>query len=50
MIDLMSNADGIGLSANQVGLDAQIFVMKPHLLENKEPFALINPQLESVNS
>jgi len=48
MIDLMSNADGIGLSANQVGLDAQIFVMKPHLLENKEPFALINPQLESV--
>jgi peptide deformylase len=22
--------------------------MKPHLLENKEPFALINPELESV--
>lgn len=26
MIDLMSNADGIGLSANQVGVDAQVFV------------------------
>jgi peptide deformylase len=44
----MDTAGGIGLSANQVGLDAQIFVMKPHLLENKEPFALINPELESV--
>tara|TARA_B100000497_G_C7423314_1_gene265361 strand:+ start:128 stop:625 length:498 start_codon:yes stop_codon:yes gene_type:complete len=48
MIELMNNAGGIGLSANQVGLDAQIFVMKPHLLEDKEPFALINPELESV--
>lgn len=48
MIELMDTAGGIGLSANQVGLDAQIFVMKPHLLENKEPFALINPELESV--
>ena len=48
MIELMDNAGGIGLSANQVGVDAQIFVMKPHLLENKEPFALINPELESV--
>ena len=48
MIELMDTAGGIGLSANQVGLDAQIFVMKPHLLEDKEPFALINPELESV--
>ena len=32
MIELMNTAGGIGLSANQVGLDAQIFVMKPHLL------------------
>lgn len=48
MIELMDTAGGIGLSANQVGLDAQIFVMKPHLLENKEPFVLINPELESV--
>ena len=48
MIELIETAGGMGLSANQVGLDAQIFVMKPHLLENKEPFALINPELESV--
>lgn len=48
MIEIMLKEGGIGLSANQVGLDAQIFVMKPHLLENKEPFALINPTLTSV--
>ena len=48
MIALMTQEGGIGLSANQVGINAQIFVMKPHLLENKEPFALINPELESV--
>jgi peptide deformylase len=39
---------GIGLSANQVGLDAQIFVIKPHLLESNEPFAVINPTIESL--
>lgn len=50
MIDLMLKEGGIGLSANQVGLDAQIFVMKPHLLENKQPFAVINPTIEKVLS
>jgi peptide deformylase len=48
MINLMLVEGGIGLSANQVSLDAQILVMKPHLLENKEPFAMINPTIESV--
>jgi len=48
MIEIMIKENGIGLSANQVGLDAQIFVMKPYLLDSKEPFALINPSLESV--
>lgn len=48
MITLMTVEGGIGLSANQVSLDAQILVMKPHLLENKEPFAMINPTIESV--
>jgi peptide deformylase len=48
MIDLMTAEGGIGLSANQVALDAQIFVIKPHLLENKEPFAVINPIIESL--
>lgn len=48
MIELMLEEGGIGLSANQVALDAQIFVMKPHLLENKEPFAIINPVIEKI--
>ena len=48
MINLMTAEGGIGLSANQVALDAQILVMKPHLLENKEPLAMINPVIESV--
>ena len=48
MIELMIAEGGIGLSANQVALDAQIFVIKPHLLENKEPFAVINPIIESL--
>jgi peptide deformylase len=48
MLDIMVNAGGIGLSANQVGLDAQIFVMKPHLLTDKTPLVIINPHLESV--
>lgn len=50
MIDIMNKEGGIGLSANQVGLDAQIFVMKPHLLEDKEPFAIINPVIEKITA
>lgn len=49
MIELMELEGGIGLSANQVALDAQIFVMKPHLHRTiKQPFAVINPVIESV--
>ena len=48
MIELMMQEGGIGLSANQVALDARIFVMKPHLLEDKSPLVVINPHLESV--
>ena len=48
MIEIMLAEGGIGLSANQVGLDAQIFVIKPYLLENKEPFAIINPVVLKV--
>jgi peptide deformylase len=48
MIELMMSEGGIGLSANQVGIDAQIFVMKPHLLEDKSPLVIINPKLASV--
>jgi peptide deformylase len=48
MIDIMLKEGGIGLSANQVGLDAQVFVMKPILLTDKTPFALFNPSIEQV--
>jgi|TARA_R110000803_G_scaffold93761_1_gene161266 peptide deformylase len=48
MVELMTTSGGIGLSANQVGLDAQIFVLKPHLLEDNNPLTIINPELVSV--
>jgi len=43
MISLMLKEGGVGLSANQVSINAQIFVMKPFLAEVKEPFAVIDP-------
>lgn len=48
MIALMTELGGIGLSANQVGLDAEIFVMKCHLTEEKEIITVINPVIEQV--
>jgi peptide deformylase len=48
MTELMLKEGGIGLSANQVALDAQIFVMKPILLEDKSPLTIINPIIEQV--
>lgn len=49
MITLMLQEGGIGLSANQVALNAQIFVMKPYLIEGAEPFAVINPEVVEVS-
>lgn len=49
MIETMIAEGGIGLSANQVALNAQIFVMKPHLLEDKTPFAIINPVIVDIS-
>jgi peptide deformylase len=48
MIGLMTAEGGIGLSANQVGLDAQIFVMKPHLTGDQIPFTVINPEIVAL--
>ncbi len=48
MIDIMQSNNGIGLSANQVGIDGQIFVMKPHLLTDNSVLTVINPTIESV--
>jgi peptide deformylase len=50
MANLMMKNNGIGLAANQVGLDARIFVMRP--LEHKEitkPFAIINPIIREIS-
>ena len=50
MVDIMGNSRGIGLSANQVGLDAQIFVMQPtRHKELSSPFAVINPVVQKIS-
>ncbi len=45
MIELMKKSNGIGLSANQVGIEARVFVMQPQNTEDRRPFALFNPVL-----
>lgn len=50
MIEIMQKQSGVGLSANQVGLNARIFVMEPDELDGyDEPFAIINPVIEAVS-
>jgi peptide deformylase len=51
MIDLMNKSSGLGISANQVGLNAQIFVMKAIL--NKQygsPLIVINPVIKGISN
>lgn len=50
MIQIMEDNDGLGLSANQVGFNGQIFVQRPMLLENKTPLIIINPIIIEVDS
>ncbi|MBK8945924.1 MAG: peptide deformylase [Ignavibacteriae bacterium] len=48
MFETMRNAYGVGLAANQVGLDKQIFVVDVSTVEDCEgikPVAMINPQI-----
>lgn len=45
MVALMREHSGLGMSANQVAIDAQIFVMRPILLEDKTPLVIINPEV-----
>jgi len=49
MINTMKTLGGLGLAANQVELDAQIFVMRPTLTEDKSAFEIINPVITSVS-
>ena len=51
MIEIMDKNQGVGLAANQVELDAQIFIIKPEGLkdyEDNKPFAIINPKIAAV--
>lgn len=44
MIQLMYLENGIGLSANQVGIEARVFVIKPNNIHGySESFAIFNP-------
>jgi peptide deformylase len=50
MFETMRNANGIGLAANQVGFNKQIFVVDVSPIEgfeNYKPLALINPKIIS---
>src|SRR6056300_1984828 len=50
MVDIMGSNRGIGLSANQVCLDAQIFVMQPTKHKQlKDPFAVVNPVVQKIS-
>jgi peptide deformylase len=51
MCQIMMAKNGLGLSANQVGLDAQIFVMRPiEHAEVTKPFAVINPIILEIDN
>jgi len=50
MCQIMMAKNGLGLAANQVGLDAQIFVMRPvEHAEVTKPFAVINPVILEIS-
>lgn len=52
MFDTMKNASGIGLAANQVGADKQIFIVDLSAIEgyeNSKPIVFINPKIEKFS-
>lgn len=50
MINLMIENNGLGLSANQVGLSARVFVMQTSNLKDVvTPFAVFNPKVIAVS-
>jgi peptide deformylase len=51
MIHTMIAEKGIGLAANQVELDAKIFVIQPQNIQGKtKPFAVINPIIQEATT
>lgn len=49
MISMMEENGGIGLSANQVGLNASIFVMKTRNVPDTSVLTVINPTVLSMS-
>lgn len=50
MVDLMIKEGGLGLSANQVGFNGQIFVMKTLLnKQHGSPLVVINPMIQGLS-
>lgn len=50
MIELMVQEKGIGLSANQVGIEARVIVIFPRDPElNTGPFAMFNPEIMELS-
>lgn len=45
LIETMQRYGGIGLAANQVGLEMRVFAIQPKLLDDKRPFVMFNPVL-----
>ena len=48
MIEIMEKHQGVGLAANQVEFNGQIFIIKPtgsKGYEDEKPFAIINPKM-----
>ena len=53
MFETMRNANGVGLAANQIGLNKQIFVVDvspAEGYENYKPIAMINPKIISKSA
>ena len=50
MIDVMNKHSGLGISANQVGFNGQIFVMKTFLnKQHGSPLVVINPVIKGLS-
>lgn len=50
MVKLMWENNGIGLAANQVGIEARVFTMMTRNLQGvTEPFAVFNPKILAVS-
>lgn len=50
MIDFMVKEKGIGLAANQVGINKKVFVMGSHNIDGfPKPFAVFNPKILQVS-